>query len=827
MRIIFLLQNFNNIVLSAALNNLTRYSVFIIFEILIFSFIYLVCSNVFKKNNVNILSFCDFEGNKKKNKIRKYKTYTGYNFSIANVEKILAKAYSHYKNLIKKNVRLYSFEKELLKNSLILKDELKAISGQLKKFDGQKFFSGVPLTVIESVEIINCNLESVDKNSLDYKIARLIVLSGYYYISLAFSGKLVLKNNFINYRKEENDDIEEYQKLLIKKFYRVLGLKSVPHEQENSNYKYRGEGRKNYLFTNSADLIADEFGNFGYCKNDECLCGFGKFNFIKHFSFKIKSVFYTDKFCIYENENGNKIKICLDIYDNIILILNFSGRDKIFLVKILNSGIKFLPKENFLHSSLVLENQADIMPYRLSSLIYNNTVLDTGIKGSCFNNAFKGSLKALKYHQLFENVKIATIIARNKTNLEVEKILKYIKIFNKFGLGYHIVVVSDFFIKQADECFKPGELDDKKILFLKKYSTLFFDGKKYNFKINFINKVKRDAVINTAPFFTVKNLRLKQLFEILYTIPLKTNDSVFNYCLLNISNMSGVNYLQHKQNILELYKMQTLEGLIPNNFKDGFVNFESPDALLSALYYLLSFISKYNERDILKEKICYSTFISGNYTLEKSKISDPLEYHLLIGLQYLINCTGAENLKTELFKLFILKKVTSLINDSKIKKNIFSYVSNLTKKIEADLVDSSDKTFEALFDYINSNIKKTQHKEGLGKILNVFSSNSFKDFENAVVSAAHINDEGEKFVSVFLLKQYLTENLLGIRFNKNLVSFNAALPKELDMLNIEINSAKFLIGYFGYSGVEINNRKYYNYNYLSLDSKEESIVSIG
>ena len=774
-----------------------------------------------KKKFLNILSFCDFEGEKKKNKLRVYKTYKGYNFYIDNIEKIIKMASRYYRGMIKKNEKLFSFEMEFVKNTAVYIDECKTLKKKLKIFSGTEFFCGVPLSVIKTVEDIHSNID-YNKDTIEYKVARLIVIASFYYVSLNFSGRLISKNNErINYRITSDNNLKKIEKLQIKKFYKLTDN----YEFSKNKYLFNGQCRKNCLHAGETDFIADDEGNFCYYKNGRLVCGFAKFNFIKPLNFKIQKVTFTDKFCIYQNEKNRIVKICLDLNGNIILIVSYEKREKIYQVKILKDSLKFVPKTEFLHSCLAFENSSKIVPYRLSCLLFNNNKFDMGIRGNCLNAAFKGALRALKYAQLFKNVKIITLTMKNAKDFEALKILKYVKLFNKFSCGYYVIVLSNDFIKDADECFMLNELSDKQILFLKRSSVLFFDGKKYKFNLNKVNKTDEENFTKVTPFFNIKSTRLKELCDILYSVKLKTDDTIFKFTVLNICEMSRANYLCNRHNILRLFKMQTLDGCLPTNSKNGFVNFDGNMGTLSALYYLYSFINKYNDKNILKEPLRYSVFLQNNFQLETGKISDTLEYHMLIAVQYLIN-ENCDNREIDLFKLFILKKMTSLIDDIKVKNKVFSYIAKLTNTIESEILNK-EPCLQAFFNLITLKVDN-KPKSGLSKIFSLFDSNNFKDFETSILSLNHIDSEEEKFLSTFLLKQYLTENILGIKFNKNLVSFNPNLPRELDMLEIEMCSSKFIIGFFGFLGIEVNSRKYYNYNYISLDTKNDNnVISVG
>jgi len=725
------------------------------FEIIVFLAIFILLSAVFKKK-FYISALCNFE--RIKTKVKKELDYKkGYRFNLKSAIICFKKAVKFYRRKVCKE-KLLCFEKEIFINCKSLIVECKNLNSVLKReYRGELFYDNVPKRIIECAEKIQRGL-TLDKKDLDYKAARLILISGFYYVS----ENLNLINN-------------ERLKLIIKNFYDIFDRQP----QILSNNLYRAGNKKMHFGVNGAHLILDEFGNFAYSKNETCVCNFAKFNLIVPLKFKTDKIFYSDKFCSYYDYKQNFIKICLDTDGNIVIILCKNSKYKIFSVKIFGGKIKFFRKKNFLHSALLGENFSNLISGLMSTLIYNNDTSDCGIIGICLYNAFKGQIKSFKYEQLFKNVKLITLFVENDSFSKVLKIIKNIKIFNKFNFEYYIIAISDRPVLCADENFSRSSLQKTQVEFLKKRSALIYENQKIKINLKPQKKISLKNFWQNSPFFAIDNFSLNGLIEILYGFKFTCGDKIVNFCLQKICELNYENYEQNFENLVSLFKKQTLDGRFPSNENFDFYDFKDNLGTAGVLLYLINFINFYNDKSILDEVTFYNDF--ENFKLKISKTRDTLRSHVFCAVENLINTN--ENIKVENFKVFVFKSLLPIL-EPKLKTRVLNYINGFEK-------DNPKNIFAVLYNA------------------------GFAEFKKAVLNLVNLDDEN-KFIHSCILKMNLVNKILGISFNKNMVKLKPDL-RDIGDINLRIEKTNFEIGSFGFFGVEIKQRRYMNINYISLE----------
>jgi len=728
---------------------------FIGFEILIFLAVFILSARLFKKR-FYISMLCNFEDAKKSGK-KDLEYKTGYGFNLACAISCFENAAKFYKRKIKK-LELLCFEKEILLNCKSLILECKNLKPLIKKeYDGKLFHYNIPKNIIECADKIRKN-QKLDKQSLDYKVSRIILIAGYYYVS--------------KYAQSLNG---EKLKAVIRNFYSIFGK-----QPKITNLKIiNGAEKILHLGFEKTHLLIDAFGNFAFSKDNACVIEFSKLNFLKIFKLKIDKVFYSDKCCSYYDKEQNFLKIFLDIDGNLVVILCKNANYKIYQAKISGEKLKFLNKRNFLHSSLMSGNFQNVMGGSITSLIHNNSLLDCGMMGACALNVLKGQFKAFKYEYLFKNIKLVTLFLEKKDFVYTLKILKNIKLFNKFNFEYFVIAISSEPVFCADENFKPDELSDAQLEFLKTRSVLVYQNKKIKSNLKFIDKISKDLVWQNSPFFATDNFRLNELIKILYGFTFKKTDSTINFCFQKICEMNHKNFKENLQNLIFLFRGQTLDGAFFSNFNSGFYNYSDSFGTIGVLLYLVSFINFYGDKTILEEVSFYAEF--ENFKLTASKTKDTVLFHIFSAVQNLLNFN--ENEKSEDLKIFVFKLLVPIL-EQKLRTQVLNYINNFERENKKD-------RFSSLYNL------------------------DFSDFKKAVLNLAAISEE-EKFLQSCILKMNLTNKILGLNFNKNMIRIRPALSGI--NFNLKIDKTNFEIGNFGFSGVEIKERKYLNVSYISLDT---------
>ncbi|MCL1900999.1 MAG: hypothetical protein FWG51_01195 [Firmicutes bacterium] len=729
---------------------------FVGIEITIFLSIFILSARLFRKK-LYISMLCNFEGTQYCKKELEYKTGCGFNLShVVKCYKLAAKL---YKKKIKRQ-ELYSFEKEIFANCKRLILECKNLSPVIKReYAGELYCCGIPKSIIECTDKIKKN-QKADKQSLDYKIARLILISGFYYVS-CFGQSIK----------------SEKLKAVTRNFYNVLNKRP-----DISSIKLiSANGKKMHLGFSGTHLLLDEFGNFALSKDGVLVIEFSKLNLAKVFRLKIDRAFYSDKCCGYYQNLQNFLKISFDIDGNLIAIFCKDSKYKIFQGRIFDDKIKFSQKRDFLHSSLMPGNFQNTIGGKLAELVYNSALLDCGIRGACVYSVLDGHLKAFKYEYLFKNMKLVTLFVEKKDKFNVLKIIKSIKLFNRFNFEYYIIVVSSAPVFCADENFKPDELSDTQSEFLKRHSVLIYQNKKTKLNLNFTDKILQDKVWQNRPFFSTDNFRLNELIKILYGFRFFESNKTLDFCLRKISEMNHKNYKENFENLIFLFRGQTLDGAFCSELNAGLYNFSCNFGTIGVLLYLISFINFYSDKTILEEVSFYAEF--KNYKLTASKTKDTVLFHVFSAVQNLLN---SEKNASENLKIFVLKLVVPVL-EQKLRAQVLSYINCFEKDFKKD------------------------------KFSNLYNSD-FSGFQKAVLNLSVLQEE-EKFLQSCILKMNLINKLLGISFNKNMVRIR---PNVFDIkdFNLKIGKTNFEIGNFGYFGAEIRQRKYCNVSFISLDALE-------